>query len=87
MQSQHIPNTLTYLLGLVGLYYYAGESLRLEVVRHFNEGVVLDGLTHLKLTPAAERPLITHDLIEAFVKAWPKGMLTGRPATLQSWFE
>lgn len=86
-QGQCGPNTLAYLLGLVGLFDRAGEDLRVEVVRHLEDTSVLEGRTNLKASKEAVETLTMRELVLDSIEAWPEGMRAGYEPTVKSWME
>lgn len=81
------PNTLAYLLGLVGIFDGTGEGLRMAVVQHVGSQYVLAGNTNLKKTHASTDILTMRGLKENSISAWPNSLLEGFPPTVETWVE
>lgn len=79
------PNTLAYLLGMVGLTDADGPQLRTLVRDHALEEATLASLSSVLLED--DSPLLMRDLIQLNVENWPEHSLRGKPPTIASWVE
>ena len=79
------PNTLTYLLGMVGLTDVDGPRLRILVRDHAMMAETLGSTT--SILREDDSPIPMSDLIKLNVEHWPSGALQGKPPTLATWAE
>ena len=79
------PNTLTYLLGMVGLTEVDGPQLRLLIRDHASKETTLASST--SVLHEDDSPVMMRELIKLNIEHWPTHALQGKPRTIATWAE